>query len=113
MARREIVQLTDDLDGSEAARTVSFAYNGAEYEIDLSEENAQEFDAMLEGYVSHARRVGGRRTRTAAVTTPTPRGSAESADPKAVREWAQGHGYSVSPRGRISREVMDAYLAAG
>jgi Lsr2 len=34
---------TDDLDGSEAAETITYTVNGQDYEIDLSEENAQRF----------------------------------------------------------------------
>jgi hypothetical protein len=43
---------------------------------------------------------------------PTPRPSGKSVDPRTVREWAQSNGYEVSPRGRISRSVMDVYLAS-
>ena len=40
MAKTTIVQLTDDLDGSEADKTVSFSLDGVSYEIDLSQKNA-------------------------------------------------------------------------
>lgn len=40
MAKRTITMLVDDLDGSKAAETVSFAVDGVSYEIDVSEENA-------------------------------------------------------------------------
>src|SRR4051812_41204704 len=40
MAQRVEVVLIDDVDGGEAAETVAFALDGANYEIDLSEENA-------------------------------------------------------------------------
>jgi hypothetical protein len=40
MARTTVIQLIDDIDGSEADRTVSFAYNGKRYSLDLNENNA-------------------------------------------------------------------------
>ncbi|WP_443098148.1 Lsr2 dimerization domain-containing protein, partial [Terrabacter aerolatus] len=36
MAQQKIVTLIDDLDGTEAAETVTFAIDGGIYEIDLS-----------------------------------------------------------------------------
>ncbi len=40
MAQRIVVQKTDDIDGSAAPETVTFALDGTTYEIDLSEANA-------------------------------------------------------------------------
>jgi hypothetical protein len=40
MAQQVNVKFVDDLDGSDAAGTVSFAIDGRAYEIDLSNENA-------------------------------------------------------------------------
>ena len=39
------ILLIDDLDEVEASQTVRFGYRGKSYEIDLSEEHADEFDA--------------------------------------------------------------------
>ena len=62
MATMTTVTLVDDLDGSEASESVSFALDGASYEIDLSEDNAEKLRDALAGYVASARRVdGGRR----------------------------------------------------
>src|SRR5512143_950605 len=65
MARRTMVELVDDLDGSPAVATVRFGYDGRDYEIELSEEHAQELDELLAPYLEHARRVsdGGRAGR--------------------------------------------------
>jgi hypothetical protein len=41
MARRTVVMLTDDLDGSEATETVRFGLDGRDYEVDLSKKNAK------------------------------------------------------------------------
>ena len=40
MAQRVQIILEDDYDGGSADETVSFALDGAEYEIDLSSKNA-------------------------------------------------------------------------
>jgi len=40
MAQKVIRQLIDDIDGSEAERTFSFAVDGIHYEIDLSSETS-------------------------------------------------------------------------
>jgi hypothetical protein len=106
MAQRTVVQLTDDFDGTEAVETISFAFEGTEYEIDLSEENAAHFRAAIGEYANVARAVGGRSRRGRSAR------SARKRDIRAVRAWAQENGYAVSARGRISRDVMEAYQAA-
>lgn len=42
MATRIVIELIDDLDGSEATETVRFGLDGADYEIDLAGQNADE-----------------------------------------------------------------------
>ena len=61
MAQRVNVVLVDDIDGADAAETVSFALDGVDYEIDLSEKHASELRNAFSLYVGHARRTGGRR----------------------------------------------------
>ena len=108
MAQRVQVLLVDDIDGGNAAETVSFALDGVSYEIDLSEANAQKLRDDLASWVGHARRAGGRRStgRRAANGGAARAGRGDLA---AVREWARKHGHKVSHRGRISAEVQDAY----
>lgn len=57
MARTETVtvELTDDLDGSVAAETISFAIDGKTYEGDLSKSNAAAFQRALRPYVEAGR----------------------------------------------------------
>ncbi|HRK44564.1 MAG TPA: Lsr2 family protein, partial [Nocardioides sp.] len=40
MAQKVHIVLEDDLDGSDATQTVSFALDGTAYEIDLNDKNA-------------------------------------------------------------------------
>jgi hypothetical protein len=105
MARREIVQLTDDLDQSEATQTIAFALDGTSYEIDLNDKHADELRDRLAVYTGVSRRVGGRRATTRAVRSSAP-------GPQVVREWAESQGLTVSPRGRISKDVQEKYDAA-
>ena len=108
MAQKVNIVLVDDLDGTEAAETVSFVLDGTTYEIDLNDANAASLREALSGYVGHARKVtgGARRGRKAAASSST------SSNTKDVREWAKDQGMEVSERGRISADVQQAYDAA-
>jgi hypothetical protein len=105
VARKEVVELTDDLDQSPASQTVHFALEGVEYEIDLSEKNAKRFNAAIQPYVEKSRRVGGRKRAAGR------RGSATGGvDPKVIRHWANEQGIEISSRGRIPGEIVDRYI---
>ncbi len=107
MAKTTIVQLTDDLDGSEAAETIKFGLDGYHYEIDLSERNAMKLRKALETYVEHGTRISGRAAGGRnAVRRAAP---AERDQNKAIRAWAIRKGYDVAPRGRIRSEIVDHY----
>lgn len=106
MAQKVSVLLIDDVDGSEASETVTFALDGVSYEIDLNEKNAGKLRNAFAEWVGHARRSGGRRTTRAA---GRPRSRGGSSDAAVIREWAVANGYQVSDRGRISAEVREAY----
>lgn len=108
MAQKVNIVLVDDLDNSEATQTVSFGLDGAAYEIDLNDKNAEKLREVMSGYVGHARKVGTqtrRRGRKSAAATGGPSASD-------IREWARGKGMDVSERGRVSAEVRQAYDAA-
>jgi hypothetical protein len=109
MAQRTTVHLIDDLDGTAADQSVTFAFQGAQYEIDLSQKNLDKLEKALAPYLGAARKVGGRGVRRSAATS-SPRSSKE--DLGAIREWARANGYEVSARGRISQSLKDAYAAA-
>jgi hypothetical protein len=76
LARYVMTRLVDDIDGSPAVTTVSFALDGDSYEIDLSESHLSALQQALAPFVSAARAVPGgpRAARTPAPTrTPTPK----------------------------------------
>ncbi len=104
MAQRIRVFLEDDVDGGEAAETISFSLDGASYEIDLSDENATQLRSQFATWVGSARRVGGRRQTAAA--------GKRRDDLDEVRQWARANGRTVSDRGRVAQDILDAYDAA-
>ena len=115
MAQKVIVELVDDLDGtaSDDISTVSFSLDGADYEIDLTEENADNLRTSLEEFVAAARRTGGRIKRNAGTTKPAPsRPAASREQTKAIREWARQNGFDLADRGRIPANVIEAYEEA-
>lgn len=57
MARKTIITLVDDLDGSEATATVAFGLDGRNYEIDLNDSNEAALRDALAPYVDNARKL--------------------------------------------------------
>jgi hypothetical protein len=102
VAQKVSITLVDDLDGSDAAETVTFGLDGNTYEIDLSEQNAKDLRNALGNYTMFARKVTGRKRKPG-----KPAGNT-----KAVREWARAQGYTVSNRGVVPVEIQQAYDAA-
>ena len=107
MAQRIQTLLIDDLDGGEAAVTVRFGLDGAEYEIDLSAAHGDELRNALGPYLAHARRTAG----TARSAARSRRGDA-AVDTAKVREWAKGQGIEVKDRGRVPAGVVEQYQTA-
>jgi hypothetical protein len=111
MAKKTTIEIVDDISGEaladDAGRTVTFAFDGAQYEIDLTHEHADELRSALEPWISASRRVGGGSGRSS-----SSRGSSRgSKDVQAIREWAAANGYQVATRGRIPANVVEAYEA--
>jgi hypothetical protein len=105
MAKTTVVTVTDDIDGSPNATTISFGYAGTMYEIDLSKKNVAALERALKPYLGSARRVRGSGPRRG-------RGAQRSRDLTEIRTWAKKNGHRVSDRGRIASSVLDAYDAA-
>jgi hypothetical protein len=108
MAKKTVVLLEDDIDGSEATETLSFALDGSDYEIDLNEGHAQELRDALARFTNAGRKVSGGRGRPTSRTKSAHGGPAA----KAVRMWAAENGIPVNTRGRIQAEVVEKYEAA-
>lgn len=113
MAQKVIVELVDDIDGSEAHDTVSFGLDGTVFEIDLSAQNAERLRLVLDPYIEAGRKTGAAprqgRSRGGA---PVVRSTADRDEAKRMREWALANGYEVSDRGRIPIDIVNAFNAA-
>src|SRR4051794_4852548 len=108
MAQKVHIVLEDDIDGSDATQTVTFALDGTSYEIDLNDKNASALRDAFATYVGHARKVTGSRRggrRSSASST-----SGSSA--REIRDWARSNGHKVPERGRIPASVREAFEAA-
>lgn len=60
MAKKYVILLEDDLDGSEADETVRFHLDGRAFEIDLSTAHAEELRGILRPYILGGRKKGPR-----------------------------------------------------
>ncbi|PSK67611.1 Nucleoid-associated protein Lsr2 [Micromonospora sp. MH33] len=125
MAKQIIHKLIDDLDGGDAVETVRFALDGVQYEIDLSEVNAEKLRDVFAPYTANGTKVGrggvvggggravrgvagvggGRGARVGGSTT------VDREQNKAIRAWAKKAGKDISDRGRIPQEIVDEYHA--
>lgn len=109
MAKEVYYRLRDDLDGTELAegegQTLKFTFGGTAYEIDLTPENAREFNNFVGRYAAAARKVPARKPRS---TAP----KANKEHQAKVRSWAAQNGHEVNPKGRIPQPILDAYDAA-
>lgn len=111
MATETILVVTSDLSGNGDANTVEFGFDGVGYEIDLTAAELGEFQAALQPYLDSARR------RT---TQPRKsRNSRRSGNPSTtkeerakIREWGAKNGYDVPARGRIGKNIIEAFRAA-
>jgi nucleoid-associated protein Lsr2 len=108
MAKTTIVQLVDDLDGSEAHETIKFGLDGLSYEIDLSNKNAAKLRTALQTYVDHGTRISGRVMAASRGGARRP-AVAEREQNKAIRAWAVRKGLDVAPRGRIRSDIVEQY----
>lgn len=109
MAQHVHVVLVDDTDGSPASETVSFVLDGLSYEIDVSEANAARLRGAVQEWVQSARRVGGARRRG---NRSVSRQATVGASNDTMRRWARANGYTVSDRGRIKADVVEAFNTA-
>lgn len=106
MVQKTVVITSDDLNGKESDEVAShsFSLDGVSYEIDLVPEN---YDLLLEAlapFIDAGRKQGRvKGARKASAGGP----SAED-----VRAWARENGYAVNERGRVSKEIREAYDAA-
>lgn len=113
MAKTVIVKLTDDLDGSDADETVSFALDGRTYEIDLSAAHAVQLRDAVMPFAQKARVSG---ARSGGSTSRPPRSTAgetmysqlHDEEKARFRSWA-----NMATARRISDARVKSWIAAG
>ena len=109
MAQKTVVTVVCDLphDGEiEGTESVSFAFDGNGYEIDLCEPHSKELREKIGRFADHARRASASGRRRKARTGPGRERSSE------IRAWARQRGQKVSERGRIPASIIAEYEAA-
>lgn len=110
MAQNTITELIDDIDGTKAEATITFAFDNQVYEIDLNAEHKAQIESALAPFIEKARKVAKTGTGTRGRKSSTPARTRE--ENAAIRTWARENGLDVPDRGRISGEVIEAYDAA-
>lgn len=116
MARRIVHQLVDDLDGTllevGEGETVLFSLDGTAYEIDLTDANAAALREALAPYIAAGRSISRAAASGSSSSAPRARRRTGQRDYTAVRAWAKENGYTVSERGRVPANVLEAYESA-
>lgn len=116
MAQKVTTHLVDDLTGDTIedgnGRTVTFGFDGSNYEIDLIDDNAAALREAFSDYVAAARKISGRQNRTSDGSGGSGAKRGNSEELAKIREWANANGHEVSSRGRIRQAVRDACDAA-
>jgi hypothetical protein len=108
MAKTIITTITDDLDGSANAKSVTFGLDGVAYSIDLSARNEKKLRDALQEFINHA----GRDRSTGTSKPATVRGQRDF-DISALRAWAAKKNIDLPARGRIPGAIIEQYKAAG
>lgn len=112
MAKQTFTRIVDDLThemlGEGEGQTISFAFEGGSYSIDLSEKNADEFRKLMKKYTDAGTKEVARLPRAERSSAP----KSNKEELAKIRLWAQDQGISVAPRGRIAQDVQDKYRDA-
>jgi|SRR4051794_21159711 len=103
----------DDLDEStDEVRTVRLSVDGRSVEIDLSARNFDKLSKAVAPYLQAGRKTSSSTPARRRRTFAAPGAPRKSSDTQAIREWAQANGHDVNSRGRIKKDIVDAYEAA-
>lgn len=108
MAQKVHIVLEDDIDGGEAEETIVFGLDGTSYEIDLNKKNAAALRDALATYIGHGRKQSPARGRGRRPSSA----SSSKHSAREVRDWARANGFKVTDRGRVARDVQEAFDAA-
>jgi hypothetical protein len=101
--------LVDDLNGStDDVSTIQFHLDKTNYEIDLTATNEARLRDKLARFLDAATPAAPPRTppRTKRTVKSIPAGRDQT---QAVRDWAKTAGYEISTRGRIPKNIQEAF----
>lgn len=103
--------LTDDLDGTrgETVKTRRFVFDR---EMELSDANYVELSAKLGELLKKSRETKPAKKATTGRTRARSNDSAERQYNRKVKDWARDNGHNVPDRGRPTRNIIAAYVAA-
>jgi Lsr2 len=110
VARREVVELMDDLDGSRIpqgeGQTIHFTLDGRALEIDLNKKNADKLRNTLRPVSPPAGEEASPQTADDVRVT----GSLGSTTP-IIRRWAEANKVELPQRGRIPQRIIEQFEA--
>ena len=109
MAKTVTVNLVDDIDGTCADETVTFGFDGLDFQIDLGCDNAARLRSIFTAWAQ-----AGRPAPEATDHRPAEgqRPYLDRVQGTAVRDWARRNGYQVAERGRLPLHLVDAFESA-
>jgi hypothetical protein len=116
VARRLVVQVVDDLDGTEVSdghvEEVFFSLDGSDYQIELRPDNAEKLRRDFSKWIHVAQRLDDVVDRSVRKVSFTSVSGPARQDLRVIRQWAAENGIPVSARGRIPAAVLAAYADA-
>lgn len=87
--------------------TVTLAYGGKSYRLDLTDAEAHDLDTSLAPFLKNVA-----PTKNHPASTGKGKQARTGPDPAKIREWANNNGHRLSSRGRIPESVRAEYEAA-
>jgi len=108
------VMVVSDVSGEPGARTRVITVGDKAYEVDLTDAEFAQYEALVAPYVAVGRRVtraGGAPTggHASPVTGTDRRPRSEVA---AIKAWGEANGWTVPKRGRLGAALVEAYRQA-
>lgn len=101
--------VSDDMDGTKDATTVTFAFEGRAWEIDLGQKNRDKMLNFLTPFMERGRRQRIAPAHNGRRVVEQPR----DFDITQLRTWAASNDIDVPQRGRIPGAIVEQYKAAG
>jgi hypothetical protein len=113
VAKKTVVTLFDDIDGSEAAETVEFGIDGYLYTVDLSKAHAEELRDRLTAYREFGTELGRyHASKAPSIRSPRVPTRDDRDRNRDIRRWAEENNLPVKARGKLPEGVVARYNEA-